>query len=88
MDETLSLLQQMPQVTEAWEERTYRVYWNNREIVVTMSDQGPHAGIARYSASVQDARGTLPTKSNGNPAGTPEGALDNVHWSRFTTSLD
>lgn len=88
MNETLSLIQQMPEVIEAWEERTFRVYWKNRPLIVTMSDQGPAAGVQRYMASARDAEADFPTVSTGNPAGTPEEALQNIHWHQFTTSLD
>ena len=83
MDDILSLLNQIPGVEEAHEERRFTIYRNRRPLTVTVSDQGPAGGMHRFSATVEGANDGDTAYSHGNAEATVEAALDAVHWWEF-----
>ena len=83
MDDILSLINQLPGVEEVWEERHFTVYRKGRALKIVVSDQGPAQGVQRYMASAVGANDGDTEVSHGNPAGSVEEALDNVHWWQF-----
>lgn len=83
MNDILSHINQLPGVEEAWEERYFTVYRNRRALKITVSDQGPTAGSHRYMASAEGANDGDTTVSHGNPEGSVEEALSNIHWWEF-----
>ncbi|AOX66247.1 hypothetical protein BJK06_11205 [Curtobacterium sp. BH-2-1-1] len=82
MDDILSLINKLPGVEEAWEERRFTVYRKRRALSVTVSDQGPVGGSHRYSATAE-ANDDPTAVSHGNAEATIEDALDAVHWWEF-----
>ena len=83
MAEYLSLIKQIPEVEEVWEERHFSVYRKGRALTVTIFDQGPDEFSNRYMASAKGANEGDDVESTGNGASTVEEALDAVHWWEF-----
>lgn len=88
----IDILNSQSYASEAVEITHYSVYIGNREVLVTVRDQGAGAGSTRYAASAQwesttdDAPDNA--RTNGNAAETIESAIDNIHWWNFTRGDD
>ena len=86
----IDILNRQSNASEAVEITHYSVYIGNREVSVTVRDQGAGAGFTRYAASAEwaDMTGPDSARTNGNAAETIESAIDNIHWWNFDRGDD
>jgi hypothetical protein len=83
MTDYISLVKQVANAEEVWEEHRFSIYRNRRALTLTILDQGAAETSQRYMVSVKGANQGDNTVSHGNPGATVEEALHNVHWWEF-----
>ncbi|ACZ22784.1 hypothetical protein Sked_28820 [Sanguibacter keddieii DSM 10542] len=83
MTNYIALVEQASGANEVWSEQKFLVYRGSLELAVTLMDRGP-GEIFRYMARAEVTPGRgVEIESTGNPASTPDEALENIHWNEF-----
>lgn len=91
IDEALQLFKAYGFESPAQVVATYEMSYQGIDVRVEVRDYGTDISFVRYAATawqpeipVEDRKLNSQGFSIGNPADTPEGALQNIHWQVFT----